>query len=223
MDYTFNIEARKKEMTAILNSSHETIQKNLELIKEDYKRVFKKDLCASCPTGVREAIFKLKYYYNMSQFRLSSPKGHYKIKKGARSTIHNGNLTDELAIEFLKISHERIKLFSEYPSNWKELVEGNKETDEERLKRLAIEAEVAQAAYEAEMKAQGTVGPPPKEDGEDSSKEDDDSKEESGQYSEEEIQGLLDLHMDELREKFPDVKARSKVELLNEALGLDLK
>lgn len=75
----------------------------------------------------------LKYFKTkkqMSKFRLKKST-HYKIEKGGK-VIHNGIMTDELALEFLRINPEqRILLFGEYPENWKELLEGGAADKEE--------------------------------------------------------------------------------------------
>ena len=201
MNYTFDAEAREREMKALLVQSDKEIQKQLDLVKEDYKRVFKKELCATCPTGLREAVYKLKNYYNMSQFHLKSPIGQYKIRKGDKFTIHNNNLTDELAIEFLKENNDRIELFSDYPSNWLELCGGKVESEEEREVREAIEAEMAEAEeptiFEDSMETE---------------------EEKRLEYTFEE---LITFKMDVLREMFPHIKDNKKERFVREALGLE--
>jgi len=46
----------------------------------------------------------------------------YKVQKGKPFTISNAKMTNDLAIQFLKVKSSRIELFSDYPENWKELI-----------------------------------------------------------------------------------------------------
>ncbi|WP_339875219.1 hypothetical protein [Olleya marilimosa] len=63
-------------------------------------------------------------------FQLKKAQVIYKLQKGSPVTISNLKMTDELAIDFLKINSERIKLFSKYPENWLELIGETEETIE---------------------------------------------------------------------------------------------
>lgn len=58
----------------------------------------------------------------MTQFELDKTSVIYKVEKGKGETISNDKMTDELAIQFLTINPDRIRLFSKYPENWKELI-----------------------------------------------------------------------------------------------------
>ena len=44
------------------------------------------------------------------------------MQVGKAGTIHNGNITDELALEFLSIKPSRIELFSTFPQDWQVLI-----------------------------------------------------------------------------------------------------
>jgi hypothetical protein len=63
-------------------------------------------------------------------FQLKKPQVIYKLEKGSSRTISNSKMTDELAIKFLKINEDRIKLFSKYPENWLELIQDEDEEDD---------------------------------------------------------------------------------------------
>lgn len=104
----------------------------------------------------------------MTQFKFKRHAAQYKNAKGDRTTISNGNLTDEKAIEFLRTNPARISLFAVYPSNWETiLIDGAKKETPKQLKaRLAIEAELQaanEAAADKEAKAKaaaaGTTSP----------------------------------------------------------------
>jgi len=57
-----------------------------------------------------------------SQFQLDKPQVIYKIEKGGSRTISNQSMTDELAVEFLNINPDRIRLFSKYPENYSDML-----------------------------------------------------------------------------------------------------
>lgn len=63
----------------------------------------------------------------MTNFELKKANGIYKVLHGTARTISNNVMTDELALEFLSIRKERIDLFSKYPENWEELLEGDQQ------------------------------------------------------------------------------------------------
>ena len=108
-------------------------------------------------------------------------------------------MTDEKAVEFLRTNPERIKLFSEYPSNWETLlIEGvSSETDAEIEIRIAAEAE-AKAVAEA------------KENNEDVSSETDAEK---LSYDE-----LMKIPLKDLRKQYPEIKATSIKEFVDQIL-----
>lgn len=76
----------------------------------------------------------------MSNFTIKNNK-YYRLEKGSSKTINNNIITDELALEFLRIDPSRIRLFEIYPENWEELLEGKieeepfEDTEEEALIR----------------------------------------------------------------------------------------
>ena len=58
---------------------------------------------------------------NTSNFKMRDV-GIHQISFGAGEYISNANITDELAISFLKENPNRISLFETFPANWKELL-----------------------------------------------------------------------------------------------------
>ena len=106
----------------ILGSSNKIIKENINVLAEDYKRITNRNVCKSCATDIQSMINFLKNEYKVVNFQLKKPFVIYKLQKGSTQTISNQIMSDELAIEFLKIKKERIDLFSKYPENWLELI-----------------------------------------------------------------------------------------------------
>lgn len=176
---------KQKSIIEILNGSKKEIQSNLDRLAKDYQIKTGRKVCKTCPSDIQYMILTLKNIYKMTQFKFKKANAHYKNKIGDKVTINNGNMTDEKALEFLKTNPERIRLFSHYPSNWKDLISGKEETEEQKANRLAAEAE-AEAAKENNKNNDNDNGSekPNKED-------------------------LLKMSLKELREKYPDIKATS--------------
>lgn len=59
----------------------------------------------------------------MSNFRFKK-QAIYKLNGKGSGNISNTNMTDEKAVAFLKGNPARIKMFSQFPENWKEMLEG---------------------------------------------------------------------------------------------------
>lgn len=57
----------------------------------------------------------------MSKFEIRGNK-YFRLSRENGKTINNNIMTDELALEFLKINPERINLFSKFPKNWEEML-----------------------------------------------------------------------------------------------------
>ena len=62
---------------------------------------------------------------NPCNFRLRSVIGVIQLSFGSGQFISNYNLTDELAVEFLRVNPNRISMFSVYPENLEELLHTN--------------------------------------------------------------------------------------------------
>lgn len=58
----------------------------------------------------------------ITDFELKGLNPYYRLTKGKAGTISNSQMTNELALDFLRIDPTRIRLFSKYPENWRELV-----------------------------------------------------------------------------------------------------
>lgn len=117
------------EIQEILKSSNKIIKENIQLLADDYKRLSSRNVCKSCPSDIQNMLNYLKNHYKVVNFELKKPQVIYKLQKGSAKTISNAKMSDELALEFLKIKNERIELFSKYPENWVELItdEGDEE------------------------------------------------------------------------------------------------
>ena len=192
-----------KNMTIIeiLNLTKRDIKENIDLLEKDYLRITGRKVCRTCPSDVQSMILTLKNHYKMTQFKFKRPAAMYKNKKGDKTTISNGNITDEKAIEFLKTKPERIELFSDYPSNWKKMIDNNfvQETEEEKEKRLAIEAEleekrIADLANETPEEKELRLAAEKRED-------------------------LMKIGLKNLRIKYPNIKATSTKNFVDKVLA----
>lgn len=139
-------------MLEILNSTKKEIKKNLQLLAKDYKEKTGRVVCLSCPSDIQYMISSLKIIYKMKNFQFKKHSAQYKNAKGDKTTISNETLTDEKAIQFLKTNPERIRLFSKFPENWKELIKGKQLTEEEKQAKVAEES-----AEEEARKAKGII------------------------------------------------------------------
>lgn len=170
-----------------------------------------------------------------SQFEFKKKYGHYKNKKGDPFTINNGNMTDAKAVEFLRTNPERIELFSRYPENWKEIVDGSaelpdgetvsSEIESEALKEAELVANVSVVAGSGEKEPVKEEEPEPEpeveEEPEEKGEEVVDNKEEvfsSEDGFEEKRESLMRMKLKDLRELYPDIKATSITDFVNAAI-----
>jgi hypothetical protein len=177
----------------ILKGKNRDILNNLDTLEKIYKEKTGKDLNRGCSACINEMVLTLKHLYNMSEFQFTKPKVQYKNKKGDTTTISNATMTDEKAVAFLKTDPKRIKLFKKYPSNWQDLIAGKVETEAEKEKRLAIEAELK--AAEDAKKAESEKDPVK-----------DTVKDPVNKPSREELEKM---GMSALRQAYPEIKANS--------------
>jgi len=127
------MQQQKQASIQSLLKHNDTALASIDLLAEAYLKHTGKKVNKGCRASVFEMILTLRNIYNMSNFKLIG-KSQYKIKKSDRFTISNSNLTDDLAIAFLKERKERIELFEKYPENWEELLkDGNIAIEAERL------------------------------------------------------------------------------------------
>ena len=73
--------------------------------------------CTSCKK--KTTITDENSSQNSSQFKMRNT-GVHQISFGSGNMISNSNMTDELAIIFLKENPNRITLFEVFPENWKD-------------------------------------------------------------------------------------------------------
>lgn len=116
-----------RDILALDNAEIKERQNIIKLAKH-YKEVFKKEVCLSCRGSLASMINFLKKEYNMSEFKLKGNK-HFRISNKGSKVINNNIMTDELAIEFLKVDESRIRLFSNYPEKYLEMIKGEEVND----------------------------------------------------------------------------------------------
>lgn len=193
----------EKDMSIIevLNGTKKDIKANIDLLAKDYLKKTGRKVCRTCPSDIQYMILSLKNYYKMTQFKFKKPFGMYKNKKGDKTIISNATMTDGKAIEFLKTNPKRIELFSEYPSNWKKLIEGKAETEDEKAERLAAEAEL-QAKKDSESDKEKPEGEKPE-----------------GENLKPSRENLMKMSLKDLREKYPEIKATSIKDFVDKVLA----
>lgn len=194
---------KKKTIIEILDGNKNDVSENIDLLAQDYFEKTGKKLNKGCTSCIIEMLLTLKNQYKMTQFKFKRRAATYKNKKGDKTTISNSTMTDEKAVEFLKTNPKRIELFSEYPSNWKDLVKKgvSSESDAEKEVRLAAEAE-AKAVAEANKGGNGVNS-------------ETDTEKKSDKLSHDE---LMKITLKDLRIKYPEIKATSTKDFVNQVL-----
>jgi len=126
----------------LLRLSFESIYRDVAkrgLLIQYYSQEFNddKDLCATCRHKIQRYYNSLQSKFNqksdkMSKFSLKKDTGSIPMTFGSSKFISNANITDELAIEFLKNNPNRSIVFETLPDNWEELIaEGDQEAPTE--------------------------------------------------------------------------------------------
>lgn len=107
----------------ILELNRPQMKKYLPQLADVYRQTTGRDICLTCWGDINYMITYLKNEQKMStnKFRLKNDLAIYKMEKGSPRTIRQDILTDELAIEYIKINPERIALFSHFPEDWRQL------------------------------------------------------------------------------------------------------
>lgn len=91
-----------------------------------YSYLFQEEVCGSCQNKFKkyfnalksEGIKKLtQMEENNSNFRLRKDINYVSVEFGGKM-FNNANITDELALEFLKNNPNRIEVFEVYPEDW---------------------------------------------------------------------------------------------------------
>lgn len=99
-----------------------------------YKEVFGAKACSSCKDKFPQYYQKLNTYLatekEESLFKLRKDIGVVQINFGSGDFISFDNAPNDICIEFLKANPNRISMFAEYPTNWKELLTNNVSEDE---------------------------------------------------------------------------------------------
>ena len=227
MAFNINNSKSSKSIIDILESTNKEITANLDLLAEDYLEKTGKKVCRSCPSDMQLMILELKNIYNMTQFRFQKPSVQYKNKKGDKTTISNSTMTDKKAIEFLKTNPERIRLFSEYPSNWEELLKGGKpESAKAKKARLAAEAEAeavqaekARLAAEAEANKKGSGNETETEAEKEARLLDEEEAEAIAAEKEALGKELSKQSLADLRKTYPEIKATSIKDFVDKVLA----
>lgn len=223
MGFRFKEDNINMTIPEILNGTKKDISANINLLAKIYTEKTGRKVCKTCPSDVQYMILSLKNIYQMTQFKFSRHAAMYKNKKGDKTTISNGTMTDKKAIEFLKTNPKRIELFSEYPSDWKELLAGKKkEGKKEKELRLAAEAEVkiaADKAAEAEVKKDDKVSDETVK--EDSGKNEDNVSpgKDSSTEAKPSRKELEKMKFKDLRVRFPKIKATSTKDFIDKVLA----
>lgn len=78
--------------------------------------------CTSCKKK-KEIVAESAIQIVNSQFKLRDNVGLQQISFGSGLFISNSNVSDELAVQFLKENPNRISLFDVYPNDWKNMLE----------------------------------------------------------------------------------------------------
>lgn len=209
----------QKAIIEILEGSKQEIKNNIDLLAKAYLEITGRKVCRTCPSDIQYMILSLKNQLNMTQFKFKRPLAMYKNKKGDTTTISNGNMTDEKAIEFLKTNPERITLFDVYPSNWAELIVGGvkKVSKEETEARLAAEAERQVFLDSVDETEEGVVD----------NKDNENEAEKEARLAAEAAIGnikpsreeLMKMSLKDLRSKYPEVKATSIKDFVEKVLA----
>jgi len=112
-------------------SSDELVNNHLKLVFDTYYKFFG-EVCTGCPTKIAGYISRLKKQDKNIIMKKDTRK--FRLKKGAiipvpgtSKAYSDVNITDEIALDILKINPNRKSIFSKLPSNLDELLE--EETD----------------------------------------------------------------------------------------------
>jgi len=152
-----NLTGKDEELLEIIKGcSYETLTKKshtdgtpfLKHIFRLYPLIFG-EVCTGCPSKIPGYISKLK---NFNSKKMESTKSNFQLKKGTiipvfgtSKSYSNQNLTDEVALEFLKGNLNRRKLFVKVPDNLDELLGGDVEkgNDEIIINEVSFDIEAA--------------------------------------------------------------------------------
>lgn len=111
--------------------SDELVKKHLKIVFTTYQKLFG-EVCTGCPTKIAGYINRIKKFQKTDI--MSQEKSNFTLSgksvilvPGTSKVYSNANLTDEVAIAFIRKNANRRALFSKVPSNLSELLEGGSE------------------------------------------------------------------------------------------------
>lgn len=131
-------------------ASSDLVKKHLKLVFDTYQRLYK-EVCHNCPTKVAGYIKRIKNHNNtvMATKEKKEQKSAFVLQTGAQIIVRgkyksysNANLTDELALKFLKANPNRKQLFAKLPDNINELLSIEEETNDEVEETVKIDSEI---------------------------------------------------------------------------------
>lgn len=123
-----------------------TRNENLTTLVRFYTEELGREVCISCRGSFEEMINTLKKHLDMTNFEIRGNK-YFRLSKEDNRVINNNVMTDELALDFLRIDPKRIDLFSKFPTEWESLLD-NKEEAEEEVEEVKEEVEEAKPSLE---------------------------------------------------------------------------
>lgn len=218
----------------ILNGGGHNGTPLLKYVFEIHEEVFGMP-CKTCSSLLPRYIAKIQNI-NLKNEIMSQKERKYRMKSG--SVIHvrgtnkyysDLNITDEVAEKLLKVNPNRSVLFSKIPKGALERLEKEAAKEEKAAEDAKAKEAADQAAKVAKEKEEAEKPAPTLEKVEDKEAEapaeevevneaeevpaDTPAKEEAAEEAE---KADSELNMNELREKYPHIKARSKEEFLRE-------
>lgn len=130
----------KEDVEHVLSYSLDEVKRDKDLknkVISIYKYLFDPKACASCKDRTPQYYNRIKKeglqrFTNMenTNFKLREGIGAKQMDFGSSQFISNDNMTDELAIKFLKGNPQRISMFGEFPKNYKELLENKPKVED---------------------------------------------------------------------------------------------
>lgn len=135
-------EMKARSLTGELSASDRVF------IQEHFERItFREFTGTSCSRCYADAFIEMYTTFKKHGLR---PMPNFKLKRGIvvksasyAEVITNSNLTDEMAVKWLKDNPKRIDLFEVYPADWEALIADNKPQNSEKPKES--ESEIATA------------------------------------------------------------------------------
>lgn len=123
------------------------------LLMRACKHLWNMELCGTCKKELKQAYRKIVNWHTQNNGKIMSgifklrPGSSYPLRFGSSIRLNAATLTDDLALEFLRINPNNIKVFVDYPSDWKVRIgiEPAAEKAEEVVKPKKQKAEIKTA------------------------------------------------------------------------------